>query len=66
MTDDDRTLALAYGAATSATANSPRRVTVLIGADGLVSLEYDQGIDVNAHPTEVLSDCHNLYAADGE
>ncbi|MCB9761770.1 MAG: redoxin domain-containing protein [Alphaproteobacteria bacterium] len=59
-TDDARTLALTYGAATSATQSSPSRVSVILDAQGDVALEYPR-VNFNAHPAEVLEDCQVLF-----
>lgn len=58
--DLDRTLALHYGAATSATQGAAARVTKVLDADGNVVLEYS-GISVATHPTDVLHDCQLLF-----
>lgn len=61
-TDTDRTLALTYGAATSANQAYANRITVLLDADGDVQLEYLDHISVGTHPGRVLEDCQQLYA----
>ena len=59
--DTDRVLALHYGAAESAAATMPSRITRLLDVDGSVLLEYD---DVSAFsgPADVLKDCEALFA----
>jgi thioredoxin-dependent peroxiredoxin len=58
LSDVDRTVGLAYGAAAEATAARPRRVSYLIGADGRVEKAYgfEAKMDAAAHPAEVLKD----------
>ncbi len=60
-TDDDRTLALTYGAASSASANYPARITVLLDADGALLLEYTDNLSLGEHPSDVLADCAILF-----
>lgn len=59
-TDQDKTLALHYGAASSAGAVVPTRITRLLGEDGAVLLEYAVS-NTGAHPAEVLEDCQALF-----
>ena len=59
-TDDDKTLALTYGAVSSASSSAPSRVTRLLGADGTLLLEYDD-VDFGTNPQEVLEDCEQLF-----
>ncbi len=59
-TDDDRTLALAYGAATSASQPYASRKTVILDAEGELVLVYDS-VSVSAHPADVLEDCQILF-----
>ena len=58
--DLDRTLALYYGAATSASQGSASRVTRILDANGDVVLEYKVS-SVGTHPSEVLADCELLF-----
>ena len=58
-TDDDRTLAVAFGAATE-TSPVPARLTVLLDADGNQLLEYPV-TDIGTHPGKVLDDCTVLF-----
>ncbi|MFT4977321.1 MAG: peroxiredoxin [Myxococcota bacterium] len=60
-TDDDRTLAVHYGAARNASAAFADRVTMLLGSDGQLLLEYTSNIDFGTHPIEVLEDCEILF-----
>ena len=60
--DDDRTLALAYGAATSETQAIASRKTVVLDADGNLCLRYD-AVGVSTHPTEVLEDLTLLFGS---
>lgn len=59
-TDDDKTLALAYGAASSASASFASRITVLLDENGDLLLEY-LSVSPSGHADEVLSDCQALY-----
>ena len=60
-TDDDVTLSQHYGAATSASTVYLNRITMLIGEDGELLLEYTQDINFGTHPIEVLEDCEILF-----
>ena len=62
-TDDDKTLALTYGAVSSASASIPSRITVLLDAEGELVLEYTDSINVGTHPFEVLEDCEALFGS---
>ncbi len=55
LCDADRTVAMAYGAAETADQERPKRVSVLIGADGKVARVYGAP-DPEAHPAEALAD----------
>ncbi len=55
LCDVDRSVALAYGAAESADQERPKRVSVLIGADGKVAKAY-QVDDAEGHPAAALAD----------
>lgn len=57
---EDRTLAQAYGAASSSSAAYADRVTVLLDAEGRLLLEYEVG-GIATHPGQVLSDCQQLF-----
>lgn len=59
-TDDDRTLALTYGAATRPDQAAPSRKTFILDAEGDLVLVYDS-VGVSAHPQEVLEDCQLLF-----
>lgn len=59
-TDDDVTLALTYGAASSDSAPYAQRVTVVLGPDGEHLLEYAVS-DFGTHPAQVLDDCTALF-----
>ena len=58
--DTDRTLALYYGAATSATQGSASRLTKILDANGFLILEYKVS-SVGTHPEQVLEDCQALF-----
>ena len=57
-TDLDKTLALHLGAAEADSAR-PRRITVVLDAEGRVLKRYDD-VAVGAHPEEVLEDIRGL------
>ena len=59
-TDDDRTLALTYGAASSSTQNSPSRITVILDEQGNLVLEYPS-VNFSTSPGLVLQDCQALF-----
>ena len=59
-TDQDKALALAYGAVTSSGASFPNRVTRLLDAEGVLALEYDVS-NIGTHPADVLADCRVLF-----
>ena len=60
--DDDKTLALYYGAATSTSSGTASRITVLLDGDGNQLLEYDVGIfGIGTHPSDVLEDCEAIF-----
>jgi peroxiredoxin len=59
-TDTDRDLALYYGAAASASATYPSRVTRILDADGTLVLEYTVA-NPATHPQQVLEDCQALF-----
>lgn len=58
--DEERTLALHYGAVASANANYPNRITRILGEDGYVLLEYNE-VATGTHPQKVLDDCLILF-----
>jgi peroxiredoxin len=60
-TDDDRTLALTYGAAETARDAAADRITVILDPLGTLVLEYRSDIDVGTHPERVLEDCRVLF-----
>lgn len=55
LCDAGRAVAMAYGAAVSADQERPKRVSVLIGADGKVARVYGEP-DPETHPAEALAD----------
>ncbi len=59
-TDDERTLALAYGAASSVSASFPQRLTVVLDASGDCILTYNVGAGLATHPGMVLEDLQTL------
>jgi len=62
LSDADRELALAYGAATSVSQFFASRVTVLLDPTGHWVLKYDV-TDVSKHPQHVLDDITAILAA---
>ena len=60
-TDDERTLALAYGAIASVEQSFPLRVSFVLDGNGDLLLEYRDSVSVGTHPDEVLSDCQALF-----
>lgn len=63
-TDDDKTLALYYGAATSQTQQTASRISKLLNSDGTLLLDYFS-VGVTNHPQEVLEDCQALFGDGG-
>ena len=59
-TDDDKTLALTYGAADSTSDRTADRITRIIGSDGVLMLEYNS-VSTGVHPQQVLDDCLILF-----
>jgi peroxiredoxin len=55
LSDTDRAMGMAYGAADAADAGYARRISYLIGPDGAIVRAYAK-VDVNAHPDQVLAD----------
>lgn len=55
LSDADRAVALAYGAASDPNQAKAARVSVLIGADGRVLRRYEN-VDAATHPEQVLQD----------
>ncbi len=55
-------MGLAYGAADSADAGYPRRISYLIGPDGNVLVAYEK-VDPTGHPEQVLADLDRLASA---
>lgn len=60
-TDDERTLAMYYGAITSKSAGFPSRVTMLLDASGELILEYTEDVAFGTHPEEVYQDCLSIF-----
>ncbi len=60
--DDDATLAVHYGAASSTSAWAPSRRTVLLDADGDHILTYEVDMwGIGDHPADVLEDCQAIF-----
>jgi len=54
LCDEDRALGLSFGACDSADARNAKRITVVIGPDGIVQ-QIINGIDCKTHPAELLA-----------
>ena len=52
LSDMDRSVGLAYGACSEATATNAQRVGVVIGPDGKI-LSYDPKVNARTYPTDV-------------
>lgn len=61
--DEERTLSVTYGAAEDASAWAPNRISVLLDSDGVLLLEYKDGVSTGTHPSEVLADCEVLFGS---
>ena len=59
-TDDDKTLALHYGAVGSSWSPFPSRITKMLDENGRLMLEYTD-ISVSTHPGQVLEDCQAIF-----
>jgi peroxiredoxin Q/BCP len=55
LSDTDRAVGLAYGAADSASAQYAKRISYLIGPDGTVRRVYPK-VNAATHPEEILKD----------
>ncbi len=55
LCDAERSVAIEYGAAESPDQERPKRLSILVGAEGEIRKIYDVS-DAEAHPSEVLSD----------
>jgi thioredoxin-dependent peroxiredoxin len=55
LCDTERSLGLSYGACDDPGADAPRRISYLIGPDGLVKKAYPN-VNAGAHPAEALLD----------
>jgi peroxiredoxin len=58
--DDDKTLAIYYGAASGPGDSVASRVTKLLDADGTLILEY-LTVSPASHPGHVLEDCQDIF-----
>ena len=58
--DLNKSLALWYGAVDSKAALFPNRITRILDASGTLLLEYNS-VSVDAHPADVLADCHEIF-----
>jgi peroxiredoxin Q/BCP len=55
LSDADKSVALAWGAAESADQERPKRVSILVGPDGRVIRSY-AAPDAETHPGDALAD----------
>ena len=55
LSDTDRKLGMAYGAADDPSAGSARRISYLIGPGGKIKKAYPK-VNAAAHPEEILKD----------
>ena len=55
LCDTERKLGLAYGACSDAKAGTAKRISVVIGPDGVVQRVYEK-VDAKTHPQQVLDD----------
>ncbi len=58
--DDDKALALHYGAVGNKLMPVPSRITLILDAQGQLVLRYDD-VNVGTHPGDVLDDCRALF-----
>jgi len=58
--DDNKDLAIYYGAGT-ASSWAPERVTVVLDAEGNQLLSYSVGWGISSHPREVLEDVQAIF-----
>ena len=58
--DDNKDLAIYYGAGT-ASSWAPDRVTVVLDAEGNQLLSYSVGWGISSHPREVLEDVQAIF-----
>ncbi len=60
--DQDRTLAMHYGAVTSTSDWVPSRITILLDGDGNHILSYEvDAFGIGDHPADVLEDCQAIF-----
>ena len=55
MSDTDKKIGIAYGAAPDAGSNAPARISYLIGADGRVERAYGK-VKASEHPEKALEE----------
>lgn len=55
LSDSDRSVAMAFGAAESADQEKATRISILVGPDGKVVKTYDAPV-ADEHPSEALCD----------
>lgn len=65
LSDTDRKLATAVGAADSVNATFARRISYLVGRDGKVRKAYDD-VDPSGHAAVVLADCTGASSAESK
>lgn len=61
LCDTTRAMGLAYGAADSADAGYPKRISYLIGPNGDILVAYEK-VDPTGHPDQVIADLDRLAA----
>ena len=59
--DENKSLAIHYGAADDTSAFFPSRISVLLDKNGEVLLEYKDNLSTGSHPQQVLDDCTILF-----
>jgi len=59
--DERRTMALYYGAASDVGQRTASRETRLLDGEGNLLLQYDVGLNIGTHPSDVLADCERLW-----
>ena len=55
LSDTDKKIGVAYGAADDASANAPQRISYLIGADGKIERAYGK-VKASEHPQKALEE----------
>jgi peroxiredoxin Q/BCP len=58
LSDLDKQIGLAYGAAADASATAPSRLSFLVGADGRIERAYGK-VSAKDHPSQALEELEN-------